>query len=260
MNTNTNKNTHFLQLIALGLFTGYISALLGIGGGTILVTGLYLIVRLPLKQSIGTALTVIVIYSLCGVLVHLFIRLHNFKFFYAFLITSGAVFGSATGILFLNRIANRLLTLLYVLLLCIISFHLFGFITLSISIIHLNTVLFLFIIIILGYIAGITSALFGIGGGILFVPTLTILLNCSMKEAIPTSLLCIFLTTLVGSILHFKNKNVNFSYVKYLFFSPIIGAIFGAITLHYLTPILLKYIFGCLFILCAFIMIIKNNK
>jgi len=52
---------------------------------------------------------------------------------------------------------------------------------------------------VIGVLAGIASGLLGIGGGILFVPALTILLGHGQVEAEATSLLAIVPVALVGS-------------------------------------------------------------
>jgi uncharacterized protein len=52
---------------------------------------------------------------------------------------------------------------------------------------------------LIGVLAGIASGLLGIGGGILFVPALTILLGLGQVEAEATSLLAIVPVALVGS-------------------------------------------------------------
>jgi uncharacterized membrane protein YfcA len=52
---------------------------------------------------------------------------------------------------------------------------------------------------LIGVLAGVASGLLGIGGGILFVPALTILLGLHQVEAEATSLLAIVPVALVGS-------------------------------------------------------------
>ena len=51
----------------------------------------------------------------------------------------------------------------------------------------------------LGVAAGVLAGLFGVGGGILFVPTLTLILGLSQVEAEATSLLAIIPVALLGS-------------------------------------------------------------
>lgn len=52
---------------------------------------------------------------------------------------------------------------------------------------------------LIGLLAGVSAGLLGIGGGILFVPALTLLLGHSQVEAEATSLLAIVPVALVGS-------------------------------------------------------------
>jgi uncharacterized membrane protein YfcA len=52
---------------------------------------------------------------------------------------------------------------------------------------------------VLGVVAGVLAGLFGIGGGILFVPTLTLVLGLTQIHAEATSLLAIIPTALVGA-------------------------------------------------------------
>jgi uncharacterized protein len=54
-------------------------------------------------------------------------------------------------------------------------------------------------VIVLGVAAGAAAGLFGVGGGIVFVPTLTIVLGLAQLEAEATSLLAIIPVAVVGS-------------------------------------------------------------
>jgi uncharacterized membrane protein YfcA len=54
-------------------------------------------------------------------------------------------------------------------------------------------------VILLGVAAGAAAGLFGVGGGIVFVPTLTIVLGLAQLEAEATSLLAIIPVAVVGS-------------------------------------------------------------
>jgi uncharacterized membrane protein YfcA len=53
--------------------------------------------------------------------------------------------------------------------------------------------------IAIGFVAGIVAGMFGVGGGILFVPGLVILMGLSQVDAEATSLLAIVPVALVGA-------------------------------------------------------------
>ena len=55
------------------------------------------------------------------------------------------------------------------------------------------------LVILLGVAAGAVAGLFGVGGGIVFVPTLTLVLGLTQLEAEATSLLAIIPVALLGS-------------------------------------------------------------
>lgn len=55
------------------------------------------------------------------------------------------------------------------------------------------------LVILLGLAAGAVAGLFGVGGGIIFVPTLTLVLGLGQLEAEATSLLAIIPVAILGS-------------------------------------------------------------
>ncbi len=55
------------------------------------------------------------------------------------------------------------------------------------------------LVILLGVAAGAVAGLFGVGGGIIFVPTLTLVLGLTQLEAEATSLLAIIPVAVLGS-------------------------------------------------------------
>ena len=63
--------------------------------------------------------------------------------------------------------------------------------------------------IVMGAAAGVVSGLLGVGGGILFVPALTLVLSLSQVKAEATSLLAIIPVALVGAIRQYGYGNVR---------------------------------------------------
>ena len=64
------------------------------------------------------------------------------------------------------------------------------------------------IAIVGGFGAGFLSGTIGIGGGLLFVPTMTVGLRLSQAVAQGTSLLAIVPTAIVGGFTHLRRGNV----------------------------------------------------
>ena len=61
----------------------------------------------------------------------------------------------------------------------------------------------------LGLVAGVFAGLFGVGGGILFVPTLTLGLGLTQLHAEATSLLAIIPTAVAGAVQQYRYGNVR---------------------------------------------------
>ena len=65
------------------------------------------------------------------------------------------------------------------------------------------------IAIVVGFAAGVLAGLFGVGGGILFVPALTLTLGLEQHHAQATSLLAILPTVAVGTWRQARYGNVR---------------------------------------------------
>ena len=86
------------------------------------------------------------------------------------------------------------------------------------------------IYLLLGLVSGIFSALFGVGGGIIMVPVLTILASLPQKEAQGISLCVMVPVALMGAIRYYMNPEINIDFRIVLIMSAtvIIGANIGA--------------------------------
>ena len=62
---------------------------------------------------------------------------------------------------------------------------------------------------LIGMLSGITSGLFGVGGGIIMVPAMVLLMKIDPKTAIGTSLAVIIPTAVVGAFRHHDLGQVN---------------------------------------------------
>ncbi len=90
-----NKKTSLLKLLAYGVAIGLVTGLLGAGGGFLLIPALVLLVKLPMKEAIGTSLLIISLNSLIGFTGD--IGHFNIDWFFLFKITSIAIAGIITG-------------------------------------------------------------------------------------------------------------------------------------------------------------------
>jgi uncharacterized membrane protein YfcA len=81
---------------------------------------------------------------------------------------------------------------------------------------------------IIGVAAGMLSGLLGIGGGILMVPLFSAWIGVPLKETIATSLACVGIFAVPGTITHWAQGDINWSYAIALAIGVIPGAQIGA--------------------------------
>ncbi|MBR9700090.1 sulfite exporter TauE/SafE family protein [Candidatus Woesearchaeota archaeon] len=233
----------------LGFAEGLFSAALGIGGGVIIVPALVILFNYKIKDAAGTSLATIAPIAFIGFLTHAFLHIQNVKFLYGVYLLIGMLLGVA----FISRIEHRmnsnLLVRLFVILLLIMSLKLIGLVNLpTMSLVNGNAPL---LFGLLGLFAGMASFLFGIGGGVLLVPFLTLFFGFSIREAIPTSLLVIFPTALFGAVLKQRFHEFNFQTVRWIVPTALVGAFLGAVLSNILPTSFLEYTFGLIMIFTA---------
>jgi uncharacterized protein len=80
---------------------------------------------------------------------------------------------------------------------------------------------------VIGLISGVTSGLFGVGGGIIMVPAMFWLLQVPIKTAIGTSLAVIIPTALMGTYKHWGQGNVDWKVALALMPTAVLGGYLG---------------------------------
>ena len=104
-----------------------------------------------------------------------------------------------------------------------------------------------FLAVVLGALAGILSGLFGVGGGILFVPTLT-WLGLSQLHAEASSLLAIIPTVRVGVWRQERYGNVRWRPAAVIGLASVGAAVGGAQLAESVPETTLRKLFACLLI------------
>jgi hypothetical protein len=105
--------------------------------------------------------------------------------------------------------------------------------------------------ILVGFAAGMVGGLLGVGGGILFVPALSLLLGQSHLEAEATSLLAIIPVAIVGAARQHAYGNVQWRDGLLLGVLAAGGAVLGSVLAHSLPERALEIGFACLVLLVA---------
>lgn len=85
------------------------------------------------------------------------------------------------------------------------------------------------LVLLLGVVAGAVSGLFGVGGGVVFVPTLVLLIGLSEVHAQATSLLAIIPVAILGTWRERATGRVDRRDVAIIGVAAIVTAVIGAL-------------------------------
>ncbi len=102
-----------------------------------------------------------------------------------------------------------------------------------------------------GLLAGVLSGLFGVGGGILFVPALTLGLGLTQLHAEATSLLAIIPTAVAGAAQQYRYGNVRWRAAVLIGVASIAGVEAGAQLAQSLPEHVLTRLFAILLLVVA---------
>jgi uncharacterized protein len=104
---------------------------------------------------------------------------------------------------------------------------------------------------VLGLVAGVLAGLFGVGGGILFVPTLTLVLGLTQLHAEATSLLAVLPTACAGVWRQRRYGNVRWRAALVLGVAAVAGVEGGVQIAEALPEHALRRLFGALMLAVA---------
>jgi uncharacterized membrane protein YfcA len=103
-----------------------------------------------------------------------------------------------------------------------------------------------------GLVAGALSGTIGIGGGLVFVPTMTIGFRLPQAVAQGTSLVAIIPTALVGGVTHLRQGNVLREGGIWMGGGGVVGSVIGALVAIHVPGGVLARLFGVLLIFSAY--------
>lgn len=99
--------------------------------------------------------------------------------------------------------------------------------------------------------AGIISSLFGVGGGVIFVPAMLLLLGLTMQRAAPTSQLILMITSIAGVLMHAFLLHPDYFQALVLSAGAFAGAQIGARVSRTAKEVLLQRLLGLVLIAVA---------
>jgi uncharacterized membrane protein YfcA len=109
----------------------------------------------------------------------------------------------------------------------------------------------LVLVVFLGFAAGVLSGMFGVGGGILFVPTLSLVVGLTHLEAQATSLAAIIPVVAVGAWRQDRYGHVRWQAALAIGLASAIGVLGGVVLADRLSDETLRRLFAGLLVVIA---------
>lgn len=201
------RNARFiLSCLGVGLAAGLLSGLFGVGGGTVIVPLLVLLLHFDQRLAAGTSLAAIVPTATVGVISYAVNG--SVAWIPALILAAAAVIGAQVGSWLLARLPQNALRWGFVGFLVVVIVSLFLVVPSRDAELTL-TWLTGTGLVVLGFITGILAGLLGVGGGVVVVPALMLLFGTSDLIAKGTSLLMMIPTALSGTIGNLRRGNVD---------------------------------------------------
>ena len=194
--------------LGIGLGAGVLSGVFGVGGGSLIVPGLVLLLHRRQHEASATSLAAILITAPAALIP--FLLAGQVAVVPALLLCCGSLLGAYVGAGAMRRVPAAALRRGFAAVLALVVVRLLladGADSQNATVaIDLATAAGL---VTLGLVAGLLSALLGVGGGIVIVPALVLLFGFGPAAAAGTSLLVIVPTALVGAARHTRSGYVD---------------------------------------------------
>ncbi len=227
--------------IGIGLLSGLMSGLFGVGGGTVIVPLLVLLLHFDQRLASGTSLAAVVPTAVVGVVSY---AVHgSVAWIPALILAAGAVIGAQIGTWLVVRVPLTALRWAFVGFLVVVIVTLFLVIPSREAVLDLTWVTGVGLAMT-GVITGILSGLLGVGGGVVGVPALMLLFGTSDLVAKGTSLLMMIPTAVSGTIGNVRRKNVDLVAAAIVGFSACTTTALGAWIATLVDPLLGNILFA----------------
>jgi uncharacterized membrane protein YfcA len=204
---NTPASAKTVQVIAVGLVSGFLSGIFGVGGGILIVPALVLVLRIDQRLAHGTSLAAVIPIAVSGTLGYTLDDKIDWSASVCLAVGAAAI-GAVVGTHLLHVLPRRGLALAFAGVLALTAVRMAidnsdaaGRGDLTIGVIAL--------LLLIGIVAGTLAGLLGVGGGIVMVPAMVLLVGMPAVIAKGTSLAVIIPTALSGTRRNLAKGNAD---------------------------------------------------
>jgi uncharacterized membrane protein YfcA len=268
-----------LSLIAVGAGAGLLGAMIGIGGGVLVVPALAFVFDVDLKVAIATSLVAVVATSTAAGSVYVGRGLANMRLGMT-LETSTTIGGIIGGVLAVH-VSQRALSLLFAALMVVTALLMLrsnrdrpkgvgkgtaGERTLGWEepkrlagayfdertkvMVHYEVVR-VWVGVGVALVAGILSGMLGIGGGFLKVPAMNLAMRVPLRVAAATSNVMIGVTAIASVFVYFAHGYVHPSLAAPVVLGVVGGSLGGSVLSARVSPRVLRFVLACVLVVVA---------
>lgn len=271
-----------LSALIIALCSGFLGALLGLGGGVIMVPLLVFILDIPIHIAAGASIIAVVATSSVSASVYIRDEVTNLRL--GMFLEIATTLGAITGASIMVGVSEALLQIIFALSLIYAALVMWFQIRqtgrswvsqdndwiadklrLGASFYDSareETVMYgvsrSFPTFIISYIAGIISGLLGIGGGGIKVPAMNVVSSIPMKAAVATSNFMIGVTAAASALVYIRNGYCDCFITAPVVLGTLIGSYIGAMAALHLRGVVLKKIFIIILLLLGIRMIVSG--
>lgn len=215
-----------LATLAVGVATGFLSGLLGIGGGLVSTPAIRLLLGYPALIAVGTPLAVIVPTTVTGAWEYT--RRGNVDLRVALTVGAVGALAAVAGAALTGYVGGSVVLVLTALVILHAAWRLAfaaGSPPTAARVRRGGVGL-------VGILAGLFSGFFGLGGGVIIIPGLIGRMGMPIRKAVGTSLVAISVIALPGIVVHARLGNIDWLLAALLAAGVVPGAWIGARIAH----------------------------
>ena len=242
---------------ATGAAGGFLSGILGGGGGAIMVPLMTGPLRMGQHIAHGTSLVVIIVTAAVAAATYSVSGPVSGELVAALLV--GAVTGAAIGARGALRIPAMRLRQLFGLFLVAVSLRLLLMSTVD-PMLETDGATELGAGTLIGFAGGLASGALGVGGGAIFVPALVLILGIEQHEAQGVSLWVIVGASISGAMTHYRQGTVDTAMARWVAPLALPGAIAGAMVAGMLSGRALQVVFSVILTAIGIQMLVTAHR
>ena len=213
-----------LWLIPLGFTAGLLGSIIGLGGGIIIVP---VLTFFGFSPALAASNSIFAVFSNAIASSISYAKQRRIEYSIGLKLGLLSIPGTVVGALVSSEITPSIFKILFALILISASVYIFSKRKIEPKRYNISKQIMI-LAIGASFVAGIMSGLFGIGGGIIFVPLMVVAMGLSMKNAAPTSQFILLFASASALVTHTLLGHPDFYQALLLSVGAFVGGLVGA--------------------------------